>query len=114
MGLVERLEEPAARLAHLDDVGPAVQNDSRVRLRGAQRCLLDACGELVFMDLLRKRAGKWVIVRTLSARVTREGGRSLGLFGESPAEGVGLACRSGRVRGKAHSSFRLAGQQDRT
>jgi len=30
----------------------------------------DASGEFVFMDLLRKRAGKWVIVRTLGARVT--------------------------------------------
>jgi len=30
----------------------------------------DASGEFVFMDLLKKRAGKWVIVRTLGARVS--------------------------------------------
>lgn len=29
----------------------------------------DISGEFVFMDLLKKRAGKWVIVRTLGARV---------------------------------------------
>ncbi len=30
----------------------------------------DISGEFVFMDLLKKRAGKWVIVRTLGARVS--------------------------------------------
>jgi ketosteroid isomerase-like protein len=30
----------------------------------------DISGEFVFMDLLKKRAGKWVIVRTLAARVS--------------------------------------------
>jgi ketosteroid isomerase-like protein len=30
----------------------------------------DISGQYVFMDLLKKRAGKWVIVRTLSARVS--------------------------------------------
>ena len=30
----------------------------------------DISGEYVFMDLLKKRAGKWVIVRTLGARVS--------------------------------------------
>ena len=28
----------------------------------------DISGQFVFMDLLKKRAGKWVIVRTLGAR----------------------------------------------
>ena len=30
----------------------------------------DICGQFVFVDLLEKRAGKWVIVRTLGARVS--------------------------------------------
>jgi hypothetical protein len=30
----------------------------------------DISGEFVYMDLLEKRAGKWVIVRTLGARVS--------------------------------------------
>ena len=30
----------------------------------------DISGEFVFMDLLKKRAGKWVIVRTIGARVS--------------------------------------------
>jgi hypothetical protein len=30
----------------------------------------DISGQFVFMDLLKKRAGKWVIVRTLGARVS--------------------------------------------
>jgi ketosteroid isomerase-like protein len=30
----------------------------------------DISGEFVFMDLLKKRAGKWVIVRTLGAKVS--------------------------------------------
>jgi hypothetical protein len=30
----------------------------------------DISGEFVFMDLLEKRAGKWVVVRTLGARVS--------------------------------------------
>jgi len=32
----------------------------------------DISGKFVFMDLLEKRAGKWVIVRTFGARVSRE------------------------------------------
>jgi len=30
----------------------------------------DISGQFIFMDLLKKRAGKWVIVRTLGARVS--------------------------------------------
>jgi len=30
----------------------------------------DISGEFVYMDLLEKRAGKWVIVRTLATRVS--------------------------------------------
>jgi len=30
----------------------------------------DISGKFVFMDLMEKRAGKWVIVRTLGARVS--------------------------------------------
>ncbi len=30
----------------------------------------DISGQFVYMDLLKKRAGKWVIVRTLGARVS--------------------------------------------
>jgi hypothetical protein len=30
----------------------------------------DISGQFVFMDLLKNRAGKWVIVRTLGARVS--------------------------------------------
>jgi hypothetical protein len=30
----------------------------------------DISGDFVFMDLLEKRAGKWVVVRTLGARVS--------------------------------------------
>jgi len=30
----------------------------------------DISGKFVFMDLLKKRAGKWVVVRTLGARVS--------------------------------------------
>ena len=30
----------------------------------------DISGQFVFMDLLKRRAGKWVIVRTLACRVS--------------------------------------------
>jgi len=49
----------------LGDVAMAQAGVSEKRIQDGK----DVSGEFVFMDLLKKRAGKWVIVRTLGTRV---------------------------------------------
>ena len=48
------------------DVAVVQASVNEKRIQGGK----DISGEFVFMDLLKKRAGKWVIVRTLGARVS--------------------------------------------
>jgi ketosteroid isomerase-like protein len=50
----------------LGDVAMVQASVNEKRIQGGK----DISGEFVFMDLLKKRAGKWVIVRTLGARVS--------------------------------------------
>ena len=50
----------------LGDVAVVQASVNEKRIQGGK----DISGEFVFMDLLKKRAGKWVIVRTLGARVS--------------------------------------------
>jgi ketosteroid isomerase-like protein len=50
----------------LGNVAVVQASVSEKRLRAGK----DVSGEFVYMDLLEKRAGKWVIVRTLGARVS--------------------------------------------
>ena len=50
----------------LGDVAMVQASVNEKRIQGGK----DISGEFVFMDLLEKRAGKWVIVRTLGARVS--------------------------------------------
>jgi len=50
----------------LGDVAMVQAGVNEKRIQGGK----DISGEFVFMDLLKKRAGKWVIVRTLGARVS--------------------------------------------
>ena len=50
----------------LDDVALVQASVKEKRIQDGE----DISGECVFMDLLKKRAGKWVIVRTLGARVS--------------------------------------------
>jgi ketosteroid isomerase-like protein len=50
----------------LGDVAVAQAGVTEKRIQDGK----DLSGQFVFVDLLKKRAGKWVIVRTLSARVT--------------------------------------------
>ena len=59
----ERGEKLAGRLGDVDVVQASVKEK---RIQDGK----DISGEFVFMDLLKKRAGKWVIVRTLGARVS--------------------------------------------
>jgi ketosteroid isomerase-like protein len=49
----------------LGDVATAQASVTEKRIHDGK----DISGEFVFMDLLKRRAGKWVIVRTLGARV---------------------------------------------
>jgi ketosteroid isomerase-like protein len=49
----------------LGDVAEVQASVSEKRIQDGK----DISGEFVFMDLLKKQAGKWVIVRTLAARV---------------------------------------------
>lgn len=50
----------------LGDVAVVQASVSEKRLRGGK----DTSGKFVFMDLLKNRGGKWVIVRTLGAKVS--------------------------------------------
>jgi ketosteroid isomerase-like protein len=50
----------------LGNVAVVQASVSEKRLRDGK----DISGEFVYMDLLEKRTGKWVIVRTLGARVS--------------------------------------------
>jgi ketosteroid isomerase-like protein len=50
----------------LGDVAMVQASVNEKRIQGGK----DISGEFVFVDLLKKRAGKWVIVRTLGARVS--------------------------------------------
>ena len=50
----------------LDDVALVQASVKEKRIQDGK----DISGEFVFMDLLEKRAGKWVIVRTLGARAS--------------------------------------------
>jgi hypothetical protein len=50
----------------LGDIAMVQASVTEKRIRGGE----DISGKFVFMDLLKKRAGKWVIVRTLGARVS--------------------------------------------
>jgi ketosteroid isomerase-like protein len=49
----------------LGDVAVVEASVSEKRIQDGQ----DISGQFVFLDLLKKRAGKWVVVRTLAARV---------------------------------------------
>jgi ketosteroid isomerase-like protein len=54
----------------LGDVAMAQASVMEERIQGGR----DVSGEFVFMDLLKRRAGAWTIVRTLGARVGAEAG----------------------------------------
>jgi hypothetical protein len=47
-----------------DDVALAYGSVSEKRIRDGK----DTSGEFVWMDILKKRAGKWVVVRSTGAR----------------------------------------------
>jgi ketosteroid isomerase-like protein len=63
---LESFENGPTNVQVFGDVALASGSVSEKRIRDGK----DASGDFVWMDLLKRRAGKWVVVRSTGARVT--------------------------------------------